>query len=51
MACIRDVREAWDVAARDPEVLSLLERETHRAVMTAAAAAGAEGQMATRWSA
>lgn len=51
MACIRDVREAWDVAARDPEVLSLLERETHGPVMTAAAAAGAEGQMATRWSA
>lgn len=50
MACIRDVREAWDVAARDPEVLSLLEREAPGEVITAAM--GAEAQIAgTHWSA
>lgn len=51
MACIRDVREAWSVAARDPEVLALLEREAQGAVMTAVAA-GSEAQAAgAHWSA
>jgi flagellar secretion chaperone FliS len=36
MACIRDVREAWSVAARDPEVLALLEREGQAPVMSGA---------------
>lgn len=27
VACIRDVREAWNVAAHDPEVLRLLQQE------------------------
>lgn len=37
MACIRDVREAWSVAARDPEVLALLEREGQGPVMSGVA--------------
>lgn len=44
MACIRDVREAWDVAARDPEVLALLEREGQGQAMSGAAMS-AEGSM------
>jgi len=49
MACIRDVREAWTVAAREPEVLALLERESQEPVMSGA---GDEEQMAgARWSA
>lgn len=49
MACIRDVREAWDVASRDPEVLELLEREAQGPVMSRA---GSEAEMAgASWSA
>ncbi len=49
MACIRDVREAWSIAARDPEVLALLERAVPAPVMTAA---GVEaGMSSTHWSA
>jgi len=49
MACIRDVREAWSVAARDPEVMALLEREAQGPVMSGA---GSEPEMAgARWSA
>jgi flagellar protein FliS len=44
MACIRDVREAWDVASKDPEVLALLEREGQGQVMSGAAMS-AEGSM------
>lgn len=51
MACIRDVREAWDVAARDPEVLALLEREAQGPVMTAAAMNGDSPLAGARWSA
>lgn len=50
MACIRDVREAWGVAGRDPEVMELLEREAQGPVVSAAGAA--EAQIAgARWSA
>ena len=51
MACIRDVREAWDVAARDPEVLGLLEREAQGPVMTAAAMSGEPQMAGASWSA
>lgn len=50
MACVRDVREAWSVAARDPEVLTMLEREAEAPQMTGASAP--EPEMAgARWSA
>ena len=50
MACIRDVREAWGVAARDPAVMELLEREAQGPVVSAAGAV--EAQMSgARWSA
>lgn len=51
MACIRDVREAWSVAARDPEVLALLERETRAPWMTAAGVSREKPMAGARWSA
>lgn len=36
--CVRDVREAWKVAARDPDVLRLLASQAQPAVLRAAAA-------------
>lgn len=51
MACIRDVREAWSVAARDPEVLALLEREAQGAVMTAVTAGSEARAAGVHWSA
>ena len=51
MACIRDVREAWDVAARDPEVLELLEREGQGPVMSGAAMSAETPMAGARWSA
>jgi flagellar secretion chaperone FliS len=33
IGCIRDVRDAWNVAARDPEVLKMLDAEGGAAVM------------------
>jgi flagellar protein FliS len=51
MACIRDVREAWSVAARDPEVLALLERETRAPWMTAAGVSQEKPMAGARWSA
>lgn len=49
MACIRDVREAWSVAARDPEVLALLDRDAQAPVMTTAVADA--GRASAHWSA
>jgi flagellar protein FliS len=49
MACIRDVREAWSVAARDPEVLALLDRDGQAPVMTTAVADA--GRASAHWSA
>jgi flagellar secretion chaperone FliS len=50
IACIRDVREAWNVAARDPEVLRPLEAESQPAygppMLTES-----EPEQATHWSA
>jgi flagellar secretion chaperone FliS len=34
IGCIRDVREAWNVAAHEPEVLRLLESQGNVGVMT-----------------
>ncbi len=51
MACIRDVREAWSIAARDPEVLELLEREGQASVVTRADAPGEEQMAGASWSA
>jgi flagellar protein FliS len=51
MACVRDVRDAWDVAARDPEVLALLERESQGPVMSGAAMNADAPMAGARWSA
>ena len=51
IACIRDVREAWAVAARDPEVLALLEREAQGPVMSRSLVAPEAEMAGTRWSA
>lgn len=51
MACIRDVREAWSVAARDPEVLALLEREAQGPIMSRAVGIPNEPMEGARWSA
>jgi flagellar secretion chaperone FliS len=50
IACIRDVREAWNVAARDPEVLRLLEAETQPAYLPPVLTE-AEPKPAAHWSA
>lgn len=51
IGCIRDVREAWSVAARDPEVLRLLgENQAPSAQVIAAARVPAE-QSGSGWTA
>jgi len=53
IGCIRDVREAWSVAAHDPEVLALLDEGGEaeaRMVMTVARASAAE-EAASSWTA
>ena len=51
MACIRDVREAWDLAAKDSEVLALLEREGQGPVMSGAAMSPEGSMEGVSWSA
>jgi flagellar secretion chaperone FliS len=52
IACIRDVREAWNVAAHDPEVVRLMGegRETEAAMILTGPAAAAEAA-GSSWSA
>lgn len=50
IGCIRDVREAWNVAAQDPEVLRLLaHREGQPSLL--ASPAGSEASTPSSWSA
>jgi len=54
IACIRDVREAWQVVARDPEVILKLQEEQLRTGMRVAApgsAAAVNEGPSSRWSA
>jgi flagellar protein FliS len=54
IACIRDVREAWQVVARDPEVIRKLQEEHLRngmRVLTPALPAPLTETPPTRWSA
>lgn len=54
IACVRDVREAWQVAARDPEVIRKLQEEHLRKgmrVLTPATAPAATEPPPSRWSA
>ncbi|MBB6146545.1 flagellar protein FliS [Silvibacterium bohemicum] len=54
IACIRDVREAWQVAARDPEVIRKLQEEQLRNSMpnlTPSPAAPVPQTSSTNWSA
>ena len=54
IACIRDVREAWQVAARDPEVIRKLQEEHLRTgirVATPSSAAAVNERPSSRWSA
>ena len=52
--CIRNVRDAWTVAARDPEASKVLPRElrTHKERFVApVVTAGSDAAVASRWSA
>jgi flagellar protein FliS len=55
MACLRNVREAWVVVARDPEAQKMLPRELRsqeeRYAGVARASASSEDGVAARWSA
>jgi flagellar protein FliS len=54
IACIRDVREAWQVVARDPEVIRMLQEEHLRNglhVLTPATAPQNSEPSRSRWSA
>jgi flagellar secretion chaperone FliS len=54
IACIRDVREAWQVVARDPEVIRKLQEEHARngmSVLTRSTAAPLADTPSSRWSA
>jgi len=53
IGCIRDVRDAWNVAARDPEVLKLLNGESLSALpmMSAPSHASAPEPAGSSWSA
>jgi flagellar protein FliS len=51
MACVRDVREAWNIVARDPEVLRLLEREAQAPQLTRSGVAHEPEMASARWSA
>jgi flagellar secretion chaperone FliS len=54
IGCIRDVREAWSVAARDPEVLRLLgadEGLTERMVLTTSHTPEAAEPVVSSWTA
>ena len=53
IACIRDVREAWSTAARDPEVLRLLESPcpSPHVALSAAARAPAARSAHSEWTA
>lgn len=54
IACIRDVREAWSIAARDPEVLRMLaERDGGEPVLliTRAAVTSAAESVSSGWTA
>lgn len=51
MACVRDVREAWNVVARDPEVLRMLEEESQAPQLTHSAIAQEPALASARWSA
>jgi flagellar protein FliS len=52
--CIRNVRDAWTVAARDPEASKVLPRELRtreERFVAPVVAAGSEAAVASRWSA
>jgi flagellar protein FliS len=51
MACVRDVREAWNIVARDPEVLRLLEQEAQAPQLTHSTLAQEPAMASARWSA
>ena len=53
IGCIRDVREAWSVAAHDPEVLRLLgdEGPPTQMVLPSAGSSGAGEAAGSRWTA
>ena len=54
IACVRDVREAWQIVARDPEVIrKLLEEQRRNSIsgLTASAAPSLADTPPTRWSA
>lgn len=51
IACIRDVREAWSVAARDPEVLRLLGESQPTPARAILAAAPQSDSAAASWTA
>jgi flagellar secretion chaperone FliS len=51
IGCIRDVREAWSVAARDPEVLRMLGENYVPPEQVIAAASAPSEQVHTRWTA
>jgi flagellar protein FliS len=51
MACVRDVREAWNIVARDPEVLRMLEQESQTSQLTRSTLAQEPAMASARWSA
>jgi flagellar protein FliS len=54
IGCVRDVREAWNVAARDPEVLRQLggdEGVAARMIMTSAAHGPSQERASSSWTA
>ncbi|HEY1732196.1 MAG TPA: flagellar export chaperone FliS [Terriglobales bacterium] len=54
IACVRDVREAWQIVARDPEVIRKLQEEQRRNGMTSLtpnATPSLADTPSTRWSA
>lgn len=51
IACIRDVREAWSVAARDPEVLRLLAEDQAAPPQVIYSAGSASEAVSSSWTA
>ncbi|MFT4111414.1 flagellar export chaperone FliS [Silvibacterium sp.] len=51
IACVRDVREAWQVVARDPEVLELLQRSSFEQTPSGPPGANGEAESTASWSA
>lgn len=51
MACVRDVREAWNVVSRDPEVLRMLEQDAQAPQVTHSAMVPEPEIASARWSA